>query len=323
MAQTITFIGFLSGVCAGIAAMLNHCGSDVLRVLVLVDTPNLWCGSAIAGTPARLIALGSALAARGVGVWWVVCDRGTPLADLPSALGMGWLVHPSVFYGSPRRLADLVERCRPDVVVASDAEYVVTHGREMADRLGALLAYEAHDDESALSTALNEPRELSSRRGSWQAAAVASCDAVTALTPENADTMRSYGVSDDRLAVVPNGVDVAARTAWGPAVESRRLLFLGNLHYAPNAAAARWVATVPALHAGVCVRIVGRGPQTPASAAVEWVGAVPSGPAFDAIFDEVSLAVAPIGAGSGMKMKMLDYLAAGLPVLATSEAVQG
>lgn len=37
----------------------------------------------------------------------------------------------------------------------------------------------------------------------------------------------------------------------------------------------------------------------------------------------VTLALAPLTAGSGAKMKMLDYLAAGLPALGTREAVTG
>lgn len=71
-----------------------------------------------------------------------------------------------------------------------------------------------------------------------------------------------------------------------------------------------------------CARIVGRGPADllrPAPG-IEWRGPVAD---LDAECRGVALAVAPLTAGSGMKMKMLTYLAAGLPVLATEEATAG
>jgi glycosyltransferase involved in cell wall biosynthesis len=142
-----------------------------------------------------------------------------------------------------------------------------------------------------------------------------------------AATIRDYGVPPERLLVLPNGVEIATRTEWGPDVQAHRLLFVGNLHYQPNAeAVTALIAMVARLRAHgmlVCARIVGRGPA-PASSSLEVVlrGSIP-GHQFDAEFRGISLVVAPLAAGSGMKMKMLDYLATGLPVLAIREAVTG
>lgn len=214
----------------------------------------------------------------------------------------------------------------PDLVVVTDAELAVAT-RALADEVSARLVYEAHDDEMALSASLGEPAQLVALRGTWQAAAVATADYVIALTEANAITMRGYGVPSERLLVLPKGVKITARTEWGPDAEAHRLLFVGNLHYQPNAeAATALIAMVARLRAhGMLVRarIVGRGPA-PALGSPEVVlrGPVPEH-RFDAEFRGISLAVAPLAAGSGMKMKMLDYLAAGLPVLATREAVAG
>lgn len=299
-----------------------------MRVLIFLDTPNLWRNTAIAGTPARVVALARALDELGAEVTFVVCDRGVDPEQLPLRSCCGWLVHPQVFYGAAEQLADLVAEFAPDLLVATDAELIVATARHVADLVGARLVYEGHDDEAALSRSLGEPEPLTVRRGAWQAAAVATADYVTALTDADAAVFRRYGVPDERLLVLPNGVDVAAHTAWGPAVGERRLLFVGNLHYQPNSDAVQALSTMlhqlrqqgPPVHA----RVIGRGPRPPrAPAGLRFTGPVPAGAAFDAAFEGVTLAVAPLTAGGGMKMKILDYLAAGLPVLATSEAVTG
>ena len=46
-------------------------------------------------------------------------------------------------------------------------------------------------------------------------------------------------------------------------------------------------------------------------------------PDLDAVFNRATVALAPMRMGSGIKLKMLDAFARGVPVLATSVAVDG
>jgi glycosyltransferase involved in cell wall biosynthesis len=297
-----------------------------VRLTFLLDTPNLWRGTAIAGTPARITEFAAALERRGAQVRMVLCDRGMTRDEAGTWRFPGLLVHPSAYYGPPGVLAACLAEWSADLLVLTDAEMIATGGRRLADLLGARLLYEAHDDEAALSASLGESAAVTSRRGRWQSAAVAAADFVTALTERDAVALRGYGVPAGRLAVLPTGCDVQRRTCWGPDPASGRLLFVGNLYYQPNAQAARAVTTLVREMQGrrlpACGRIVGRGPAAlmRPEPGVCWRGPVRD---LDAECRGVALAMAPLTSGSGMKMKMLTYLAAGLPVLATSEAVSG
>ncbi|WP_067067641.1 glycosyltransferase family 4 protein [Carbonactinospora thermoautotrophica] len=297
-----------------------------MRIVMVLDTPNIWAGVPVAGTPARMAQLARALSGAGADVVFVLCDRGITATALAAWPFNGLLVHPEVLYGPPPLLAEHLRPYAPDLLVVTDAEAVATNARAWADLLGCRLVYEAHDDEAALSRSLGEPAALTARRRAWQEAAARAADYVTVLSAREAATMRGYGVDPARLLVAPNGVDLSARTPWGPNPPARRLLFIGNLHYAPNARAVQLlVELVAALRergVEVSARVVGRGPGdvTRPAAGVEFRGPVVD---LDPELADVTVAVAPLVAGSGMKMKVLDYLAAGLPVLATSEAVNG
>ena len=114
-----------------------------------------------------------------------------------------------------------------------------------------------------------------------------------------------------------------------PGFEQRHdLLFVGNFSHPPNAEAVTWFATavLPAVrrHADVVLRVVGPG----ASAATVrawgphvrydgWVAQV--GPTIDA----ARVAVAPLRHGAGVKGKVGEALAMGLPCVATSVAAEG
>lgn len=73
----------------------------------LLDTPNVWRGRALAGTPARTLALAEYSDRAGAAVTMVLCDRGADYgtaADWPFDLV---LVHPNDFY-APDALAELL-----------------------------------------------------------------------------------------------------------------------------------------------------------------------------------------------------------------------
>jgi polysaccharide biosynthesis protein PslH len=116
-----------------------------------------------------------------------------------------------------------------------------------------------------------------------------------------------------------------------PTCERRHaLVFSGNLEYHPNVSAVRFFRQQvwPRLRErwpGLAWRIVGRNPH-----AVEaWTKGDPrielSGPVKDAICElaRAEIAVVPILAGSGTRLKILEAWAAGLPVVSTTLGAEG
>ena len=163
------------------------------------------------------------------------------------------------------------------------------------------------------------PRNLRSERAAWRLADV--------VTPCSLEDQRRLPPWVRRSAVVPNGCTLHRP----PAAESPegRLIFVGTLHYSPNAEAARILAQ------RILPVIRGRRPET----CLDIVGAVPSGFAkglagcpgvnvcgfvedLEPLYDAASLTVIPLVRTTGSNVKVLDAIAHQVPVVATEPAVR-
>jgi polysaccharide biosynthesis protein PslH len=131
------------------------------------------------------------------------------------------------------------------------------------------------------------------------------------------------------VSVVPNTVEVPEQVQRAPRSPTLRLLFVGNLGYEPNVDAALWIAgeLVPRLRrdgSPVELRIAGSRPLARVLAL--------AGPGIDICADPVDLtphyawadlALAPIRAGGGTRIKILEAFAARVPVVATAIGAEG
>jgi glycosyltransferase involved in cell wall biosynthesis len=130
--------------------------------------------------------------------------------------------------------------------------------------------------------------------------------------------------------VVPNGVDLERFVPVGGRPKAAAVLFTGSLDYPPNAEGILWFATevLPRLRARqpeVRLTIVGRNPPRrvralAADPTVEVTGRVDD---LKPYHEAAAVAVAPLRSGSGTKLKVLEALAVGRPLVATAVAAEG
>jgi len=134
-------------------------------------------------------------------------------------------------------------------------------------------------------------------------------------------------IGDSRLAVVPNGVDTETLAFYSGEREPATLVFTGNMGYHPNVDAVTWFAgaCLPALRAryhAVRLMIVGARPAARVTAlarlpGIEVTGQVESMAPY---LRRATVAVCPIRCGSDMQNKVLEAMAAGVPVVTTDFA---
>jgi glycosyltransferase involved in cell wall biosynthesis len=138
---------------------------------------------------------------------------------------------------------------------------------------------------------------------------------------------RRSGLLD--AAVVPNGHPGGRLRSPAPPSGAATALFVGSYRYLPNLDGARWVAAAIApelrrLDPSAAVRLVGDGPpemrRLAAVPGVSWSGPVADvGPELGA----ASVALVPLRAGSGTRVKILEAWAHGLPVVSTPIGAEG
>jgi len=160
-------------------------------------------------------------------------------------------------------------------------------------------------------------------------------DAVVCVSDNDRRQLEKDGVNPDRLHTIPHGVDLAmgeqspepsVRKQFDIDQDSPLLVFHGTYSYPPNREVLGVFANIiiPGLEEmGINVHLLAIGkdaPSTPPHDRIHFPGSVPSvGPWLRA----ADIAVVPLTDGGGTRMKILDYFAAGLPVVSTSKGIEG
>jgi polysaccharide biosynthesis protein PslH len=279
----------------------------------------------------------------------LVCFGGQPAAPIEGvrvrtvpfrALGGAWenLRHPDpvlpmqvrlYLQSGMRRVVDEELRRGPDVVhlhFSRMAPYMPAAGPhshlDLMDSLSVNMATRASSSPAIAGLPFAAEARLLRRYEARAAAAADTCSLVSAADRD------APGL--ERATVIQNGVDLEEFTFRDPADRNPELIFFGNLGYFHNIAPAAFVATevLPLVRQripGVTARIVGARPaaavrQLGSLDGVEMIGEVPS---MAAELQRPAVAVLPLFSGSGLKNKVLEAFAAGLPVVTNALGMQG
>jgi glycosyltransferase involved in cell wall biosynthesis len=154
-------------------------------------------------------------------------------------------------------------------------------------------------------------------------------DLLVAVSEDDAAAAR--GVLGARTVTVPNGVDTRALRPIPPSAADRPpvLLYTGTMSYPPNAEGLRWLLAEswPRIRRAVPearLVVVGKDPPVDADA-VRGAGVTLTGwvPDVAPFFADASAILVPIRSGGGTRLKLLDGLASGRPVISTSAGAEG
>ena len=244
----------------------------------------------------------------------------------------------------PRLLA-IIRDFRPDTIVVEGIPLaaLLKHLRPLTARL----ILDMHNIESALAAQRQARRpgvirltEIfqgdAARIRRLEKRALKRVDQVWVCSPEDRKRLIEMHQPTAPVHVIPNSIP--RLDTLRSEVDSRRhdgtsgpvLLFVGHLGYWPNVAAAERLARgilpiVRGMFPTATVILAGRHPRP----AVEALAALPgvevhANPgSLKSFYERASVAVVPLAAGGGTRLKILEAMAAGLPVVASTVAVEG
>ena len=131
--------------------------------------------------------------------------------------------------------------------------------------------------------------------------------------------------------VIPNGVDLTQFTPGAkPAPESPILLYVGSMHYYPNVDAVKYFfehcwAAIRQVVPEVRMQVVGHAPpveiqQLDALPGVTVIGSVPDVRPY---YQTATMLIVPLRLGGGTRLKIVEAMAMGVPVVSTSVGAEG
>ncbi len=164
-----------------------------------------------------------------------------------------------------------------------------------------------------------------------------SVDHVITVSHNDTRGLIKAGVSEDRITMIPHGVDLenfevkgenlfSIRSRYGISQDEIVLIFHGIYSYAPNDQAAELIGSkvLPALNSRgfypKCLAVGKYPPEKSNHSDLIYTGVVEHVAPYIKAAD---IAVVPLQDGGGTRMKILEYFAAAIPVVATSKGAEG
>jgi glycosyltransferase involved in cell wall biosynthesis len=154
-------------------------------------------------------------------------------------------------------------------------------------------------------------------------------DGATAVSESDASKLQALGLGY-RVEVVENGVDLDYFRPQQAKVEENMLVFTGSMDWRPNQDAARYfvkdiLPMIKRRRKGIEVVFVGRNPSRKTSALGRVEGVTITGTVDDVrpFIARAAAYVVPLRIGGGSRLKILEAMAMGKPVISTPIGAEG
>lgn len=154
-------------------------------------------------------------------------------------------------------------------------------------------------------------------------------DASVVASTDEVDALRHMTPADD-VHVIPNAIERVPPFRWGPAAaRPGSLLYTGSLSYEPNAEAVAYLVreVFPRLEPqlpNAQVVVTGTIPESiPSDIVSERVCLTGRLPYLDTAYLHSRVFVAPVWSGTGTRIKLIEAMAYGMPIVSTTKGAEG
>ncbi len=254
----------------------------------------------------------------------VMCDRG--YFDTEILKNFPWqtiIMNASQFY-DPVVVADILQSYNVDIIQSYNVYQARLVGMPVSHKLGAHFVFEHHDVESELAKFLHTPPNMSADNVLYQKDILHYASLNRIMSNEDYKILTPAFLTSDaqRAVCLEVGFD---DVDWQPVVpdEPDGVLFVGNCAYPPNATAADWIInSVAPNNLDIKFYFIGRNTEM-------YDEILPNVRGFgrlenvSEVLKKCFAGISPLSNGSGMKIKILSFSAAGLPVIGSKVSFHG
>lgn len=231
-----------------------------------------------------------------------------------------------LFYEDISGLVSVLKTEGIDACIFTNPENILRIGSKIKD-YGYKIIYDCHNVYTIFFKRTGEPESRIEYMHFLEYITGEVSDLVLPCSRIDLGNLLELEVSPEKMAVVENGVDTQKINFCGSDPELKTVLFLGNNYYNPNYRAVERIYEYcfksPILQdfsfiiAGTVPEAMVNKYQSPR---FQFTGYVAD---LNSLFKKASIALAPLTEGSGTRLKLLNYLAAGLPVITTALGMEG
>jgi len=234
-------------------------------------------------------------------------------------------VHPEDYYGETGVVEQAFERRGLTAGQFYSSEGVLNLAPRLRE-IGMSILFDVQNTDYVLAERLGAPKEEIARARDAQVKALKLTDHTFCRSEIDREHAINLGADPSTVSVYKGGIDVRSFAFQARDAMRKRLVFLGHMYYQPNENALEYLArdVLPQLDDEYELTVIGIAPQkildTYASARIKFKEGV------DDLSGELlkhDVALAPLLEGSGTRLKVLDYLASGLPVISTNLGIEG
>ncbi len=286
----------------------------------------------VTGVTYRLYYLSKCLTENGLDVKIFICNRNIKNRNDEKLLYENsqleyHIIPEEIFYNQPKLLR-IIDENGINILQFEDSVSVLRY-KKIFQNLNIPVCLEMHDEEASLKEMLNYCDKDIKKTNEISNKACKLASKIICMTPlDYSELINKIGAEKDKLAIIPNPIDPRAFKFFGPNIKSNNIIFIGNMFYWPNQNAALNIINevVPkVLHSYKNARFYFIGMMPEKMKKFENKNIIFTGKIKDInhYLKKVAIALCPVYEGSGMKVKILNYCAAGIPVITTSIGSSG
>ncbi|EKD99629.1 MAG: hypothetical protein ACD_22C00220G0004 [uncultured bacterium] len=238
-------------------------------------------------------------------------------------------INPDVYYNNLQKISEIVNIYEINVIVFDTAEVVLRQGKYLKDKCKVKIVYDVTNVDPLISEKVGLGQSTISLQTRELLEADKHIDIYWVKTREDKRQLSKLGTNPRKIRIRGVGINIPSRSK----IKKKQLkqpvksVFLGNMFYPPNIGGLTTLTDTltKCTKRGIRLKIdvIGDGDIVSLSAKYPLLNFLGRCDYVNSTLSKYDIAFACPSFGSGISLKVLDYMAAGLPIIANNTGVRG